>query len=192
VLKNDPLIIGITGAFGSGKSTAAEILESFGFIKISLAWFLEEELKNQGRKEIFRRSLQDLGNKWRKECGPGILAKKAIALIKEKRLQKVAIEGFRNNAEIEELRKFKNFKLIGIVVNRKLRFERLQKLNRREQLNWDLFNKLDNRDLGIGEGRDGLQVAICLALSDIFIENNCGLKELKNKITDAVNEKTHE
>jgi dephospho-CoA kinase len=192
VLKNDPLIIGITGAFGSGKSTSADFLRNFGFVRISLAWFLEEELKNQGRKEIFRTSLQDLGDKWRKKYGPGILAKKAIALIKEKKLQKVVIEGFRNNAEIEELRKFKNFKLIGIVVNRKVRFERLQELNRREKLNWELFNKLDSRDLGIGEGRGGLQVAICLALSDIFIENNCGLKELKNKITDAVNEKTHE
>jgi len=192
VLKNDPLIIGITGAFGSGKSTAAEIFESFGFVRISLAWFLEKELKNQGRKEIFRKSLQDLGNEWREKYGPEILAKKALALIKEKKVQKAVIEGFRNNAEIEELRKFKNFKLIGIVVNRKIRFERLQKLNRREKLNWQLFNKLDSRDLGIGEGRDGLQVAICLALSDIFIENNCGLKELKNKVTNAVNERAYE
>ena len=192
MLKNDPLIIGITGAFGSGKSTAAEILESFGFVRISLAWFLEEELRNQRRKEIFRSFLQDLGNEWREKYGPEILAKKALALIKEKKLQKVVIDGFRNNAEIKEFRKFKNFKLIGIVVNRKIRFERLQKLSRREELNWELFNKLDSRDLGIGEGRDGLHVAICLALSDIFIENNHGLRELGNKIENAISEKIYE
>jgi dephospho-CoA kinase len=189
VLKNKPHIIGITGAFGSGKSTAAGFLNNLGFVKISLAHFLEEELRSRGEKNIFRKSLQDLGNEWRDKYGPEILAKKARTLIKEKKLQKVVIEGFRNKAEIEEFRKISNFKLIGIVVNRKIRFERLQKLNRREKLDWKLFRELDNRDLGIGEGKKGLQVAICLALSDIFIENNHGLKELKNKILAAIKEK---
>ena len=186
MLKYKPLIVGITGAFGSGKSTAAEILKSFGFSKISLVQFLEEELRNRGIKIITRKLLQDLGNEWRKKYGPEILARKALSLIREKEISKVVVEGFRNNAEIEEFRKQDNFKLIGIVVNRKIRFERLKKLDRREKLSWELFDKLDNRDLGIGEGKSGLQVAICLALSDIFIENNHGLEELKSKIKNAL------
>jgi dephospho-CoA kinase len=189
VLKYKPLIVGITGAFGSGKSTAAEILKSFGFSRISLAQFLEEELKNRGIKTVTRKLLQDLGNEWRGKYGAEILAKKALALMDEMAIRKVAVEGFRNSTEIEEFKKQNNFKLIGIVANRKIRFERLKKLNRREKLSWELFNKLDNRDLGIGEGKSGLQVAICLALSDIFIENNHSLDELKNKIKDALEEK---
>lgn len=189
MLQHKPLIIGITGAFGSGKSTASEILESLGFTKISLAQFLEEELRNKGKKKITRNLLQDLGNKWREKYGAGILAQKALGLIKEKTIKKIVVEGFRNSLEVEEFRKQDNFKLIGIVVNRKIRFERLKKLDRREKLNWELFNKLDNRDIGIGEGKKGLQVAICLALSDIFIENNRSLEELKNKIQDAIREK---
>ncbi|MBI2613741.1 MAG: dephospho-CoA kinase [Candidatus Levybacteria bacterium] len=188
MLENKPLIIGITGAFGSGKSTAAEILKSLGFTKISLVQFLEEELKNRGEKDITRQLLQDLGNEWREKYRPGILAKKALELISKREMKKVVVEGFRNDSEIDEFRKQGNFKLIGIVVNRKIRFDRLKKLKRREELNWQLFNKLDNRDLGIGEGKKGLQVAICLALSDIFIENNSSLGELKNKIQDALKE----
>lgn len=192
VQEHRPLIIGIAGAFGSGKSTASDFLESLGFTKISLVSFLEEELKNQGEKNITRKLLQDLGNDWREKFGAGVLALKALALIKERGIRKAVVEGFRNTLEIEEFRREGNFKLIGIVVNRKIRFERLKKLNRREKLDWKLFNQLDNRDLGIGEGKSGLQVAICLALSDIFIENNHNLQELKNKIQDAVKEKTYE
>lgn len=187
--EHKPLIIGITGAFGSGKSTAAEFLERLGFTKISLVQFLEEELKKRGEKKITRHLLQDLGNELRKKYGAGVLAQKALAKISDKAMQKVVVEGFRNSSEIEEFRKQNNFKLIGVVVNRRIRFDRLKNLNRREKLNWKLFNELDNRDLGIGEGKKGLQVAICLALSDVFIENNHSLDELKNKIQDAVKEK---
>lgn len=186
MIKHKPLIIGITGAFGSGKSTAAEILESLGFTKISLVQFLEEKLENRGEKRITRKLLQDLGNEVREKYGAGILAQKALGLIKEEQIKKAVVEGFRNSLEIDEFRRQNNFRLIGIVVNRKIRFDRLKKLGRREKLNWELFKKLDNRDLGIDEGKTGLQVAICLALSDIFIENNHSLRELKNKIQEAL------
>lgn len=189
MLKQKPLIIGITGAFGSGKSTAASFLRRLGFTKISLVQFLEEELKSQGERRITRKLLQDLGNKLREKYGGGILAQKALALIKEKAIKKAVVEGFRNSLEIEELRKQNKFKLIGIVVNRKIRFDRLKKLDRREKLNWKLFNELDNRDLGVGEGKKGLQVAFCLALSDIFIENNRSLEDFKSRIQEALREK---
>lgn len=189
MLKHKPLIIGITGAFGSGKSSASDFLKALGFVKVTLAQFLEETLANRGERRITRKLLQDLGNQLREKYGAGILAKKALALINEKAIKKAVVEGFRNSLEIEEFRKQSNFKLIGIVVNRRIRFDRLKKLVRREKLNWELFNELDNRDLGIGEGKKGLQVAICLALSDIFIENNRSLGELKNKIQDAIKEK---
>lgn len=187
-----PLIIGITGAFGSGKSQSAEFLRSIGFARISLVQFLEEELKKQGVKKLTRKLLQDLGNLWREKYGAGILAQKALSLISKERIGKAVVEGFRNRLEIEEFRKQGNFKLIGIVINRKIRFDRLKKLSRREKLSWELFNKLDNRDLGIGEGEKGLQVAICLALSDIFIENNRSLDDLKNKIQNALKEEINE
>ena len=188
MLKHKPLIIGITGAFGCGKSSASDFLKNLGFKKISLAQFLEEELVNRGEKEITRKLLQDLGNEWRVKYGAGILAKKALALINKEAVGKAVVEGFRNSLEIDEFRKQSRFKLIGIVANRKIRFDRLRKLTRREKLNWQLFNELDNRDLGIGEGKKGLQVAICLALSDIFIENNRGLDDLENKIQGAIKE----
>lgn len=42
------VIVGLTGSFGSGCSTVAEILKERGFKVISLSSFLKEEAKNRG------------------------------------------------------------------------------------------------------------------------------------------------
>lgn len=190
MLQHKPLIIGITGAFGSGKSTAANFLESKGLKKVILSSFLEEEAKKRGKERITRRILQDIGNEWREKYGKDILAKKTIEFLRKEKLQNTVIDGIRNLGEIEEFRKNGEFTLVAIVANRKVRFERLKSLKRREQLTWDLFEKLDKRDLGIGEKQTGLQVAFCIASADIFIDSNGDLKDFKSKLEDFLkNEK---
>jgi len=153
-------IIGIAGAFGSGKSTAAAILQDLGYTHISLGQFLEEELQERGEKEITRKQLQDLGNQWREEQGNAILVKKALEYAAKNNLDKVVIEGYRNSDEVLELRKKAEVLLISLVVNRQTRFNRLKRLKRREKLTPTLFEELDNRDLGIGEGEHGLQTGM--------------------------------
>ena len=148
MLEQKNLIIGITGAFGSGKSTASSFFEKKGFTKIVLSSFLEIEAKKRGIKKISRKILQDIGNEWREKYGSGILAKKANQLLKQKNTQRIVVDGIRNLGEIEEFKKNKNFVLVAIVANRKIRFERLRSLKRREELTWDIFEKLDKRDLG--------------------------------------------
>ncbi len=180
---NKLFIIGITGAFGSGKSTAASFFESKGFKKIILSSFLEEEAEKRGFKKITRKILQDIGNELRKKYGASILAKKAIALLKKEEVEKAVIDGIRNVGEIDELRENNRFTLLSTIADRKIRFDRLIKLKRREILTWELFTKLDRRDLGLGQKSTGLQVAACQALADVFIENNSGIEEFKNKLT---------
>jgi len=183
-LKNDKLLIGITGAFGSGKSTAAEFFFSKGFKKVILSSFLEEELRKRGETQITRKLLQDAGNNLRKKFGAGILAKKALEYISKETEGKVVIDGIRNIAEIEEFRKYGNFIQLGILADRRVRFERLRKIKRRENLTWDLFEKLDSRDLGIGENSEGLQVAFCITLSDVFITNNKTVDDFKKSLSE--------
>lgn len=180
-------VIGITGPFGSGKSTAASFFQAKGFTKITLSSFLEKEL-SKNKKEITRNNLQDLGNLWRKNEGAGVLAKKAIDFIRENNIERAVIDGIRNLGEIEELKKFEKFILLGIVADRKIRFERVKKIKNREELTPELFDRLDYRDLGISENEiNGLQVAKCFAVADYFISNNGGnleekLEELFNKL----------
>lgn len=184
MISSNTQVIGITGAFGSGKSTAADYLEKKGYAKISLSKFLEDALLYLGEKEITRKKLQDLGNMWREKHGAGVLAVRAIEYMQDKKLEKVVVEGFRNLKEIEEFKKLNNFKLIGLFVNRDVRYNRLKNLKRREKLTPELFEKLDYRDMGIGEKEAGLQVAVCVAISDVFIENNGLEKELFQKIEE--------
>lgn len=179
-------IIGITGTFGSGKSIAADFLATKGFTKIALSKFLEDALIYSGEKEITRKKLQDLGNSWREMHGAGVLGKKAVEHIDEKNLEKVVVEGIRNIKEIEELKKIGEVNLVALLVDRSIRFKRLTKLKRREKLTPELFEKLDLRDMGVGEKDTGLQVAICIAISDIFIENNKTEKELFEKLSSVL------
>lgn len=166
------LLIGITGAFGSGKSTAADFFLAKGFTKITLSDFLEEELRKKGKPRITRKLLQDEGNKQREKYGAGILAKKALEYVQKEEIERAVIDGIRNTEEINEFRRQENYLQLVILADRKIRFERLKKHKRREKLTWKLFEKLDSRDLGVGEGKNGLQVAFCITLSDVFMTNN--------------------
>jgi len=187
-METNSLFIGITGGFGSGKSTAASFFESKGFKKIILSLFLEEEVKKRGSKRITRKILQDIGNEWRKNFEHGILAEKAVDYIKKERIRKAVIDGIRNIGEIKELKKEKNFVLIAIILSKKNRFERLKNLKRREKLTWEIFKRLDKRDMGAGQKQAGLHVAECIALSDISIDNNCTKEEFERKLYQFLKE----
>jgi len=174
-----PTVIGITGPFGSGKTTAAKFFEEKGYRRITLSSFLAEELGKQG-KEITRKNLQDLGDLWRKEKGPGILAKNALQFAKKNNIDKLVIDGIRNIGEIDVLNKSSDFVLLGLLADRDVRYDRVKNLPGREKLTRKLFDELDYRDLGITEeGENALQVAKCFSISDYFIDNNVndGYKE---------------
>lgn len=178
-------IIGVTGAFGSGKSTTAAFLEDAGFDKIILSRFLEEEAIRRNLK-VTRKVLQDIGNQLREKYGSGVLAKKALEIILAKDSGKTVIDGIRNVAEVDMLRKLGDFTLIAIVSDREIRFDRLKKLKKREDLTWELFGKLDSRDAGVNEKETGLQVDKCMKLADVHIENNGSGEEFKMKLENLL------
>ena len=188
--RTEPLLLGITGAFGSGKSTAAAFFAARGFRIIRLSSYLEEELKKHQKGTITRKMLQDAGNTLREREGAGSLAKKALQQIEGEKLKQVVIDGIRNVAEVEELYTNPNFVLMAIVADRQVRLERLQKNPRRETLDAKTFAQLEYRDLGVGEKETGLQVGMCIALADVFVENN-GIEEaLEEKLTPYLDERT--
>lgn len=171
-------IIGITGAFGSGKTTAARYFEKKGYKAISLSHPLEEEAQKRNLP-ITRKVLQDIGNEWRQKFGSGILAIKALDTLKNN--DRIVIDGLRNLGEVEVLRKNKGI-LLAIVADREIRFNRLIKLKRREKLTKSLFLSLDLRDLGVDEKITGLQTALCIALADVYIDSNSDIRNFNTKL----------
>mgnify|MGYP001595278507 FL=1 len=180
-------IIGIVGPFGSGKSTVAKYLEKkFGYEKITLSSFLRKEANNRGVKKMTRKLLQDIGNEFRVKMGPEVLAKLAIEEVKLRKIKKAIIDGIRNPAEIEFLRKQGNFILWGISANIKYRFQRLKKLKSKAVLSWEDFQKYDARDKGKGQKTTGLLTGKCFDMAERMIENNGTKKEFLEQINKFI------
>lgn len=177
-------IIGLTGAFGSGKSTAAAFFEKKGYTVIILSSYLEKEAKKR-KLPITRKVLQDIGNLWREERGVDILIK--YALDESSKNKKIVIDGIRNLGEVEALRK-RGGVLLAIVADREVRFGRLKSLKRREKLTPSLFTKLDLRDLGVNEKITGLQTAFCIAFADAYIDSNSSMSDFEIKLNKFLNE----
>lgn len=175
-------IIGITGPFGSGKTTAANILKKYGYFVTTLSSPLEEEAKKRNLP-LTRKVLQDLGNELRSKEGSGILMKIAI---ESSDAEKLVVDGLRNIGEIEELRKHGNSVVLAIIADKRVRYKRLKKLKRREELTPELFNELDLRDLGVNEKITGLQTAFCISLADAFIDSNESLEQFEKDIEKFV------
>jgi dephospho-CoA kinase len=190
-VKKQPLLLGITGAFGSGKSTASAFFAAKGFTHIRLSSYLEAEIKTQKESEITRKLLQDKGNELRTRFGAGYLAKKALEQIEKEKLDRVIIDGIRNMEEVEVLCTNPNFLLLAVVTDRDVRLKRLQAKPRREPLTMQTFAQLDYRDLGVGEKDTGLQTGMCIALADVYVDNNgteaAFTKKLEKYLEEEVN-----
>ena len=67
------IVFGLTGKNASGKGTVAKILKQNKFTYHSLSDSLRDELNLLGKEET-RENLIEIGNKLRKEGGPGVLS----------------------------------------------------------------------------------------------------------------------
>ena len=178
------VIIGVAGTLCSGKGTVAQYLKEKDFEIISLSDILREEAR-LNNIELTRENLQNLGNTIREKHGNGALA--ILALEKLKAKDKIVIESIRNLGEVEELRKNKNFHLIGIDAPREIRVERLLKrYNESERKEDPLTREQIIRKMDIDEGKNqtssGQQTLECLKSADFFIHNDKGLDFLKSEI----------
>ena len=102
----EPLVIGLTGSFGSGCSTVASILEQrFGFQRFALSTPIRSEWsKRQPEKDPTREQLQELGNELRKTRGLDYLAKQIWREAKKSKSSRCVVDGFRNRNEVEFFR----------------------------------------------------------------------------------------
>ena len=120
------MIIGVTGDYASGKDTVAEIIIKSEFHHISLSDILRAELNKQ-EKEVTRDTLTKFGNKLRQQKGADILAKRALAKIKE---GDYVITSIRTPAEVELLQTREDFILIKVISPDEIRLNRIIKRNR--------------------------------------------------------------
>jgi len=179
---NQAYVIGFTGPFGSGCSTAAHLLSkgdsALGhppFIKMTLSDVLRKLAGPQ--RQLSRHVLQDLGNRLREQEGTHALAARALAevLSSTPDAKNVALDGIRNIGEIRWLRDQlgDRFALFAVSVgSAETRFKRRRDVSQ----TWPDFYELDLRDQG--ESTEyGQQVGLCVDLADVLIVND---EELQN------------
>lgn len=174
-------VVGIVGPIASGKDTVLEELAKLRF----KAFFLGERTREEADKRGLphdRSVLQDMGNNLREKFGDDILVKRTEELFDGSE-EKIVIDGIRNAGEIAYLRKKYNAKIIGVTAS----LDRRKEFSRKRSADADPktgeeFERVEQRDRGIGENSHGQQVNTCLALSDIIIENNGTVSEFKEKI----------
>lgn len=183
-LHADAIIIGFTGALGSGCSYLSEGLSKFHEYKcVNLSKYIHEECKKRQLPETIE-NLQNIGNELRLTNGNDYFARVALSEIdiklpKEQQdiKAKIAIDGIRNIEEADLLKQFPNFFLISVQAERTIRSKRMIDDNKCQSE--DNFLKADERDADEGKP-NGQQVLRCNDASDIIVINEGFI----NKVND--------
>ena len=177
------MIIGLTGPNASGKGEVARYLAAKGFKYYSLSDIIREETKKLGIAAS-RENLILTGNALRKKYGPPVLA----ARIKKRLKGAAIVDSIRNTGEIEELRKLKDFVLLGIDAPVKVRFGRLRK--RRRAGDSKSLKELILHEVRENSARStDQQLSRCMKKADRIIGNDGSLEKLHKKIEGFLNEK---
>ena len=167
-------VIGLTGPFGSGCSTAAHLLATgdLGFAKVKLSDVLRAGAKNESPT---RSELQDLGNALRQTEGNESLVVRGLGGVVADGVPpaRVVVDGIRNLGEVRWLQTVlgDRFSLFAVVAEAERRFER------RPDASQSLveFEELDQRDQGESEDH-GQQVSRCVDYADVVIANDAKLE----------------
>ena len=165
-------IIAIVGMCGSGKSIASEYYERLGFKKIYFGGVTIEKLKEAGL-EVNEKNEKYMREKLRKEYGMGAYATLLLPRITEySKNDNVILDGLYSWDELKILKEEFNDNLcvLGIVVNKSYRYQRL--------LNRDIrpLNNKDAKSRDISE-IENLSKGGPIAYADYYVLNNDNLDE---------------
>jgi dephospho-CoA kinase len=182
-MKKKKWYIGIVGPIASGKEEFANyFIKKYGFGTFSLSTILHMELTKRGVEPVKRKTLQDIGDELRRTYGGDVLAKRAIEILNHDG-KSVIITGIRNPAEVDYLNKIKNFILVAVVADDKIRYDRMRRRGKPwDPKTWEDFQIVNKRDLGIGQDKTGQQVGETLKLAHFRFENNGTLALIYKKI----------
>ncbi|PAV10703.1 hypothetical protein ASJ81_12875 [Methanosarcina spelaei] len=174
-------IIAFVGMPASGKSEAARIAAEMGIPVIIMGDVI--------RKEVLRRGLEPndsntgmVATQLRKCEGMDAVAVRCISQIKDAGSDLIVVDGVRGIAEVECFRREfgEGFVLISIYAPIEVRFSRVQKRGRSDDMNSiEGLRNRDERELGWGMGK-------AIEASNIEIENNSTLETFKKDVIEVL------
>lgn len=171
--KNDPILIGITGSFGSGCTELFHTIETLAPTDLKVETFkisdeIKEEAIKRGLSNPDRKILQDIGNELRKEKGNAYWINRVLSKTKFDSDKLIVIDGIRNLGEVNELHKYARFFLVAVDCSTENRWQRLKdKIYKGDR---QAFERDDRRDKSEGLPY-GQQVLACVEQADIIFVN---------------------
>lgn len=183
------LIIGLVGPIASGKGVVGKYLESLGFTYSSLSDRVREEATRRGMP-LIRENLQNIGDELRENYGGSVLMELTEQMLIESEGNWV-IDSIKNPYEARYLKEKLGGVIIAIDAPVELRmkwFLERSKKRKEDGKTEEDFWKAERRDMGEGESETGLQIAECLKLADLTIENNSSVEYLREICDESMNE----
>jgi deoxycytidylate deaminase/dephospho-CoA kinase len=173
----DARVIGLTGAFGSGCTTASKVLrDDRGFRIVSLSQALRARWEEASNDEPTRPDLQRLGDELRQAQGPGVLVDLAIGNEEKETssADQLVVDSIRNLGEVERLRNLfgYRFTLFAILASPPDRWLRIGATQYTDKGGTQAeFLEDDQRDQN-EETEHGQQVELTIDSADIIIDNS--------------------
>lgn len=173
-------ILAIVGMCGSGKSVASDYLEKLGYQKVYFGGVTMEKLKEENLP-ITPENEKMMRERLRKEHGMGAYAKLLLPRIEElSKKGNVVLDGLYSWEELLILKeKLENLKVIAIICDKELRYERLSKRDIRPFTK----NEAIKRDLSEIEN---VKKAGPIAYADYYIDNNKTILEYENRLQEIL------
>lgn len=142
-------VIGFCGLPGSGKSTVLKAIEDLGII-ITMGDVIRNEARTRSI-ELTDENLGKIAQELREEFGPETIAKKCVAIIKTLKGDVVFIDGLRSIAEVNVFRNSWIFPTVAVIIDDKIRIERLSKRGRPDDPNTlEDLRERDQREIAFG------------------------------------------
>ncbi len=170
-------IIAFVGMPGSGKSEASAVARRLNIPVVSMGDVVREETARRGLPPTDE-NIGGVGTKLRREEGMDAIAKRCVPRIRLQNSSVVVIDGTRNIDEINYFKKQfgNNFKLVAIQAPFELRFERVKKRARSDDMSSvDELKRRDERENGWGLDK-------AIEKADIILENTDSLEKFQNEI----------
>mgnify|MGYP002624500988 CR=1 FL=1 len=172
-------LIAIVGMCGSGKSIASEYFEKMGYKKIYLGGITMDKLKEENL-EVNPENEKMMREKLRKDYGMGAYALLSIPKIEELiKTDNVVLDGLYSWDELKILKeKYPNIKVISIVVDKNIRYERLTTRKIRPLTNQEAEKRDISEIENVAKGGP-------IAFADYYILNN-GDMEIYNSELERI------
>jgi dephospho-CoA kinase len=178
------MVIGFTGRRGCGKDTAAKHLEgNFGFRMLDFTRDVLAPILEEQGKPVTRDNLIELAMDGRKKAHNGIWAEKLSGIIMKGGGKNYVISGIRFREEVETFRSNfrKGFRLVAIVCDDMVRFERVRKRGTKGEaaMTFEKFMETEKKptEMAIREA---------VRMADFVIDNNGTLDELYGELKNLM------